>query len=317
MSFISATQTTDLDRTDNLRPVTGLAAKYRRATLVGNRDEPCLVTAARLGSEAATAELVARYEPRIRAIVSRFKTGNAPDTDRQQAALEGLMAAIRAAKSDATTGFFTLAHLKITQAVKDANAAYADKPTERHAEALYWAAMKACDGDAVKARRYAGLLRLSVLDLEPLAEAGDMLAREILDSRIDRFDAAVRRDPDSAPEWDEFAAQTGRGLDGPTFDVIHGAVTYLDASAETDDGEGESGHDVTADPNAGDPFAEVEERTALVQLVGALDDRSRDIIARHLDGQTDREIADALGLSRPRVANLRAAAVRRMRKLAA
>lgn len=316
MTFVAATQSTDLDRSDNITPLVQRAAQYRaeRPALRDMR-ELCLVTMAKLGSDSATVELVARHEARIRALVSKYRTGNAPDPDRQQAALVGFLDAIHADNNSGQAGFFTLAHRKITDQLREANAAYSDRPAERHADARYWLAMNACDGDAVKARRYSGLMRLSTNDLEDLAD-GDTLAREILDNRIDRYDAMMRRDPDSTPDWSDYAAQTGRGLDGPTFDAIHSGVTYLDASAELNDGEGDTAYDVTTDPRATDPFAALDDEIALTQMLATLEGREREIMMRHLSGETDREIADALDISRPRVVNIRKAIVKRFRKLA-
>lgn len=315
MTFQIATQTTDLDRVDNISAVTAEARAYR-TRYPDVAAEPLADVAARAqrGDGAAVAELVIRYEPQLRKAANRARI--APQTDRQQAALTGFVAAVMT--FDATKGadLYTYAHTRVVAEVRNTNREHAPRPAAERNQAYYWSALDACDGDAVKARHYVGLLRLSTNDLEPLADAGDMLAREILDARMDQYDAAVRRDADSAPEWEAFAARTGRGLDGPTFDAIHATVTYLDASADLDDGEGDTGHDMTADPDAADAYADLTEHVAFAQLLATLDGRDLDIMARHLNGETDREVADALGLSRTRVVNVRAAIVGRFRKLA-
>lgn len=312
MSFVSATQTTDLDRADVIgAAVTEARANRVRNPKMGEMGVPELVEYARFDGDAAKLELVSRYEPQLRAAANRAKI--APQTDRQQAALTGFLAAVKTFDPAKGVDVYTHAHPFVLAEVRDANRDHSPRPAAARNQAYYWAAMDVCDGDAVKARRYCGLLRESVETLEPLAEAGDMLAREVLNARLDTYDACVRRDPDNAPEWAEYAARRGRGLDGPTFDAIHQSVTYLDASAETEDGEGVTGHDMIADPNARDPYAEIEERESFAQVLGVLESREREIIGYYLSGQTDRDTADAMGLSRTRVVNIRAAAIRKMR----
>ena len=138
-----------------------------------------------------------------------------------------------------------------------------------------------------------------------------MLAREIIDARVDRWEARVRRDPEGTPAWDDFAAERGRGLDGPTFDTIHGEITYLDASAV------DHHEDVAlTDPAATEGFEIAEGRLAMAQLLATLEGRDAEIMAAYLAGKTDRETADELGISRARVVNLRRAIIARLRKLA-
>lgn len=318
MAFQIATQTTDLDRTDNINEVRALAGRHSaRNPDLAAMDLPSLVERAQWGGHAAALELVTRHEPMIRKLISRASVGSAAKTDLQQAAMEGFLASLKSYDASKGTAVFTHAHTYVIAALREANRESAPRPAASRNQAYYWAAMDACDRDAVKARAYCRLQRLSINDLEFFAEEGDTLAREILDKRIDQFDALVRRDADDAPEWDEYAARPGRGLDGPAFDSIHATVAYLDASADLGDGEGDTGHDTTGDPNAVDAFASVIERMALGQLLAALHGRDRDVMMRHLHGDTDRDIADALGLSRTRVVNLRAAIVRRFRKLSA
>lgn len=344
MEFVSATQGIDLDRTDNINGVR-FAAEYERgkvtATLVDASDME-LVRLARDGGESATLELIARYEARIRKLVNQAYAGAAPKTDLQQAAMLGVLTALEESRHHADPAdFFTFAYFYIRGELSEANRGHSPDAAEKHSHRYYFAAMRAADNDPCVARRWSALQRLSIAELECVAEAGGadaMLAREIVDGRVDVYERHVRRgyvgtsrgrgERKPVPSWDEYRMQTGRGLDYATFDAVHAAVTYLedgagsgmtrlDASADTGEGDdGATGHDVTAAPDAADPFAEVENRTALAQLSATLDDREREIIARHLGGETDRAIAEALGLSRPRVVNLRTAAIARMRKLA-
>lgn len=316
MTFQIATQTTDLDRVDTINDVRALAGRNAARHPWADVEPAALVEAARFGYQDAAVELIARHEPMIRKLISRASVGSAAKPDLQQAAMEGFLKSLKSYDASKGTGVFTHAHTYVIAALREANREASPLPAASRNQAYYWAAMDACDRDAVKARAYCRLQRLSVTDLEFFAEEGDTLAREILDKRIDQFDALVRKDADDAPDWDEFAARPGRGLDGPTFDTIHATVAYLDMAADTDDGEGDTGHDTTADPNAGDPYAPIVERLALGQLLATLDGRDRDVMTRHLNGATDRDIADELGLSRPRVVNIRAAITRRFRKLA-
>lgn len=318
MSFQTATQTTDLDRVDNIGAVTAEARAYRvRRPELAAEPLANLTDRAKFGDADAVPELVLRYEPQLRKAANRARI--APQSDRQQAALTGFVAAVMTFDTTKGADLYTYAHTRVVAEVRNTNREHSPRPAAERNQAYYWSAMDHCDGDPLKARRFCGLMRLSVAELEPLAEADDTLAREILNTRLDQYDAAVRRD--DAPEWEEYAGRPGRGLDGPTFDAIHQRVTYLDAPLSggefTDAGhDAEEGHDTTGDPNATDPYEAATENLALAQMLATLDDRDRDIMTRHLDGETDRAIADALGVSRPRVVNLRAAIVRRFRKLA-
>jgi len=318
MAFQCATQTTNLESADQINAVRYAALSFReRYPDAETMSEPHVIALAQHGDEDAMYELITRHEARIRKLVHRHLVDAAPKPDLQQAALLGFVEAVRDYKPGRGVGLFTFAHFRITKMLQSANAAYDSRGIARNAHQRYWFAMEKADGDAVTARHWAGLECLSAADLEPLADAGDMIAREIVDARLDRWERLVSRDPDNAPEWDTYAAEPGRGLGGPAFDAIHAAVSYLDAPSETDDGDAGDAHDTTADPEAGDPYADAENRAAFAQVLGTLDDREQKIITSHLDGMTDRAIADALGLSRPRVVNIRAAAVRKMRKLAA
>ncbi|GAA2609779.1 sigma-70 family RNA polymerase sigma factor [Actinomadura fulvescens] len=296
-----ATQNTDLDRADNIAPV----VKAAGPTDAPNAD---LLVRARKGDDVAQMSVIARHEARVRKLVTRANVGAAPVPDLQQSAMLGVLRAVRADNGNGRAEFFTFAHSFIVEETREANRTSAPKPAERHAESYYWQAMKAADGDARTARHYSGLMRLSINELEPLADAGDMLAREIVDSRLDRYDSSVRRDPEGAPKWDEYSARTGRGLDGATFDAIHSAVSYLDAAAETEDGEAGTLHDTVADESGEAGYRNVENEMTARALLAELDDRGAEILARAFGidrpRETQREIASALGLSRPRVANI-------------
>lgn len=311
MTFQTATQTTDLDRVDPIRDA--VDSRRTRREHWADAETGALVAWAQEGYEGAQLELIARYEPQLRTAANRTRI--APQTDRHQAALTGFLAAVQTYNPAKGVDLYTYAHTKVLAEVRNANREHSPRPAPERNQAYYWSAMDVCDGDACKARHYCGLLRLSISELEPLADSGDTLAREILDKRVDQYDALVLRD--EAPEWEEYAARKGRGLDGPTFDAIHATVTYLDAGADLGDGEGDTGHDIVSDPNARDEYTDVDDRIALEQLLGTLVGRERDIMWAHLDGMTDRAIAELTGLSRPRVVNIRKAVVARLRKLAA
>lgn len=341
MSFTSATQSTDLDAVDNMNAVR-YAAEYYRDKITsdtGTAADMDLAKRARDGDETATMELITRCEARIRKMVNQAFAGAAPKTDLQQAAMLGVLAALR--EWNGTADFYTFAHGYVRFELSAANRGHAPEGAEANDYKRYYAAMRAADNDPAVARRWSALQKLSIAALEMVADSGGQdatLAREIIDGRVDVYERHVKRgyvgtgrgkgERKPVPSWDEYRETKGRGLDGSTFDAVHAAVTYLedaagngmtrlDAGTDTGDGdEGATGHDVTAAPNAEDPFAEAENRVAVAQMVSALDERERGIITRHLDGDTDREISEALGLSRPRVVNVRSAAVARMRKLA-
>lgn len=345
MTFNAATQETNLDRADNIAPVrtAAEAARDRITSDTATAEETTLVRRAQAGDEGATVELIARYEARVRKLVNQSYAGAAPKCDLQQAAMLGLMTALDESRhGDDPADFFTFAYGYIRRELSETNRGHSPDGAESAAHKHYFAAMRAADNDPAVARRWSALQRLSIAALEMVADSGgqdEALAREIIDHRVDVYERHVKRgyvgtgrgkgDRKPVPAWEDYRETKGRGLDGSTFDAIHGSVTYLedavgngmtrlDAGADTgDDDEGATGHDVTAAPNAVDPFTEVENRAAFGEMFAALDDRARDIIARHLDGETDRAIAEALGLSRPRVVNLRTAAIARMRKLAA
>lgn len=336
MAFVSATQTTDLDRADTIREaVAGALLRREMDPKLSEVDEGQLIERAQLGEDAATLELVARHEPRIRALVSECRVSNgAPVQDLHQAALLGFLDAIQRYEPGAAA-FFTFARPYVRLALTEANRASSPVPVATNNHKRYFAAMRAADGDPVIARRWTALQRLSIAALEVVAESGDRdagLAREIVDARVDVYEAHVRRgyvstgrgrgERTPVPSWEEYREQRGRGLTGPEFDLIHAALTYesLDAPAEGDEGSDTEARDASARSVMGepgdDPFTAVEDGVAFGQLLSVLDARERDIILRHLGGATDREIAEALGLSRPRVVTVRSKAIDRMRRAA-
>lgn len=303
------------------------AARARREVHphLRDMDESSLLQAAQGGDESAILELIARHETRIRHLVTRAQVGAAPAEDLQQEALYGILDAVAAFDSERSNGcaFFTYAHRRICTALQNANASYDARGIARNAYQRYWYAMEKADGDPRIARHWAALECLPVRaatgpDLETLAEGGDMIAREIVDIRWDRWERMHRRDPESAPTWEAYAAERGRGLDGPTFDAIHASVTYLDAPIDATDADASTWHDVVADPHGQDAEHAAENNVVVASLLTMLDDRAREVVTRlhGLDGhapETQRAIALRLGLSRPRIANIARAAYRRMR----
>lgn len=311
----TATQSTDLDAYDGLGAAVKAAEAYRdvRPDLT-TMDEAALITAAQGGDEAAALELVARHEDQLGRLVRNALVGAAPLADLYQEAMAALLEAVQSYDPEAATesALYTYAHDRIRSNLRAANAAYDPRGCGRTVYQRYWRAMERADGDPEIARRWAELERLSARELEEIAEAGDILAREIVDERYDRWEKSVRRAPDTTPTWEDYAAKPGRGLTGAEFDTVHAAVTYLDASA---------GHsDRISDPYTSADHAAVVTRLGIAKALDALDDTSREIITRMygLDGQspeTQRELSLRLGLSRPRVANLARAAYRQLARL--
>ncbi|GGQ07974.1 RNA polymerase sigma factor (sigma-70 family) [Actinomadura coerulea] len=313
-----ATQTTDLDRTDNFRAVVDAANGLRDQTNAGDWTEGMLVAAAKNGQEWATLELISRYEARLRRLVARANVDTAAVPDLQQAAMLGVLEALRKVDPDRPNEFFTYAHSFVLAELTEANRTADPKPAERNEVKRYWSAMRAVDGDAVRARRWAEYQRLSAVELEGIAEeSGDVMAREIVDSRFDRWE----RKPNGRT-WEEASAERGRGLDGPTFDAVHSSVTYLDADAG-DDGDGESLplHETIATTDT-DQTEQINNELTALALVASLDDRDALVVncLFGVNGETQRtaaEVGEMLGITRPRVQNVKAAALRRLAKIGA
>jgi len=322
MQFTAATQTTDLDRVDNFRTVADAAETYRIAGLVSEdaSDRDLLVTARGEGpaAEFAKAELIARCERRLRGLVRQYGMSITADVDLSQAAMLGVLRALNKMPELDGAEFFTYAHGIIVEEIREANRVANPKPAERNAEARYWQAMNACDGDPVRAQRWAEYQCKSAAELEAIAEeTGDVIAREIVDARYDRWERNPR-----GREWEDVAKERGRGLDAVTFAAIHESVTYLDDVAMTNhsvhDGD-TTYHELIPDPRGEDAHASAETREAVRQMLGALDDRERQVIAAlyGIDGPAMKavDIAHALGVSRPRVMNIKAKALRKLASL--
>lgn len=338
MTFETATQATDLDRVDNIRAATDEAKSNRERYNGADVEAASLLAEAQLDNKAATLELIARHEARIRAVVSEFRVSNgAAETDLQQAALLGFLTALAEYDPTGTAEFFTFAHNHIRVELSEANRTTSAVPVAWAQHKRFFSAMRAADNDPAVARRWTQLQRGSIAELEVIAESDGEdaeLAREIIDHRVDVYESHVRRgyvstgrgrgDRKPVPEWEAYRHQSGRGLTGPEFDTIHGALTYESLDVPRGDADGDDDTAVPCDSLAeaagsrpADPYADVDGQIAIDQLLSELDDREQHVIVRHLDGETDREIAAALGLSRTRVVNIRAEAVARMRKLSA
>jgi RNA polymerase sigma factor (sigma-70 family) len=333
MTFQTATQSTDLDRTDNIRAAVDAAPGW------GDVPMDSLVMLAKDGSEPAKLELIARCEAYIRGLVSEFRRGNgAAEPDLQQSAMLGFLAALADFVPDGRAEFTTFAYSRIRREMTEANRTASPVPVASSHHKRFFAAMRAADNDPAVARRWSALQKLSIAELETVAELSaenGPLAREIIDRRVDIYAQHEARGyvttgrgkgaQSPVPEWDDYRNQAGRGLSGHEFDTIHAALTYesLDTTHGDDDGADDAdrrepvAEPVTADPDAADPFTDVDNAIALGQLTRTLEPRDADVIRRHLNGETDRDIATALGVSRPRVVNIRRAAIARMRKLAA
>jgi len=314
----TATQATNLDRIDNIRAVTDAAERYRVAGLVPPQDSDTrhLVIAAKgdgPAAEFAKVELIARCEKRLRKLISRHGVGSAASVDLEQAAMLGTLRALDKVDPDGPAAFFTYAHNIIVEELREVVRTADPKPAERSINARYWAAMAATDYDAVKARRWAGYQCMSAVELEAIAEeTGDVIAREIVDARYDRWERNPR-----GREWEDVAQDTGRGLDGPTFDAVHASVSYLDAPVSDDsDDDTMTPHESIADPDGERDRLTAEDRQALRQLLATLDERDAEII-RSLFGferpaRTAADVAEEWGISRPRVMNIKAKALRNL-----
>lgn len=305
----------------NLTPVVRFAATLRdnhpdtAATPVED-----LVAATKDGDHAAAVELIARHVDMLGKLASRANVGAAPLDDLHQEAMLALIVAAHEYDPTRGTGSYpTYAYRVIKCALTDANAAYDGRGVARFSYKLYWQAMAACDNDPTMARRWTQLERLTALELEELAET-DPLAREVMNVRVDRWERQAKRDPKTAPQWEEYATRKGRGLTAAEFDAIHASLTYLDATTHS----GEPAAEKVTDPAAEDAYAAAELRIAVQEMLPEIEPvhpHAREIITRlhGLDGEepeTQMQIATRLGLSRSNVARIARESYRRLRSIA-
>ena len=310
--FTEATQSTVLDRVDYISTAMNAHTPYRDA-YEGLSDTE-VVTLAQEGDRQAAMEVIARCESRLRRCVRTASIDVAPVPDLQQAAMLGVLDALDH-YVDQGADFYTAAYTRVRGELREANREYSDKPASDPTQHRYWAALAAADGDPVAARHWSSLQRMSVTELEPLAEAGDMIAQEIIDHRYDRWEREVRRNPDTARTYEEMAAERGRGLEPAVFDMLYASVTYLDHPESSFEGtEDCTPHETIAHPDATCEFDAAVDRMLLRELLAALPEREQMVMRRHLAGETDTEIAQSMGVTRGRIGQLRARATERMRR---
>lgn len=309
---VHATQETDISRLDNIANVMRATSAYRSAGKVSEHTpESDVVAAAQAGDEYAVMELITRLAARLRAMVSRG--GEAPRVDLEQAAMLGVLEALQTYDPNRGVAFFTHAHDAVMRGMEETVRVTDPRMVPSRSQSRYWEAMRATDYDAEKARRWSGYQRLSAAELETIAdETGDVIAREIVDARYDAWE----RNP-KGREWEEAARETGRGLEGFAFDAIHANVTYLDVQVGDDSGDLFTRHDVIAADEH--PVDDAVDSIAVRQMLEALDERSAEVV-RSLFGidtpaETAADVAERLGISRPRVMNIRKEALRALAQL--
>lgn len=268
--------------------------------------------------EAGLVVLIARCEARIRQVVARFSgNGTVERDDLFQTAMEAFVAAMAEYDPEGSADPYTFAHYRIVQAVKDAAAESVISMPPR-IQRRFWQAMSAADHNPVRARRWSALQRLTGWALQELADAGDVVAASILDERIALWE---RKGYDIT----ERMSDTGRGLEPHVFDTLHAALFYVstDEAVPTDaDGETLTYGDTIADEAAETAITTVEGMVATSAMLSALDERERRtlVMLYGLDGRGERtasDVAEVLGVSRPRVQNIKAAALRKLRKAVA
>lgn len=262
--------------------------------------------------------LIARCEARIRQVVARFSgNGTVERDDLFQTAMEAFVAAMAEYDPEGSADPYTFAHYRIVQAVKDAAAESVISMPPR-IQRRFWQAMTAADHNPVRARRWSALQRLTGWALQDLADAGDVVAASILDERIALWE---RKGYDIT----ERMSDTGRGLEPHVFDTLHAALFYVsvDEAVPTDaDGETLTYGDTIADEAAETAITTVEGMVATSAMLSTLDERERRtlVMLYGLDGRGERtasDVAEVLGVSRPRVQNIKAAALRKLRKAVA
>lgn len=266
--------------------------------------------------EAGLVVLIARCEARIRQAVARSSgSGTAERDDMLQTAMEAFVAAMTEYDPDGPADPYTFAHYRIVQAVKDASMEQSIMSIPPRSQRRFWQAMSAADHNPVRARRWSALQRLTGWALQELADAGDVVAASILDERIALWER-------KGHDIQERMSDTGRGLEPHVFDALHAALFYVsvDEAVPTDtDGETLTYGDTIADEAAEAAITSVEGLVATSAMLSTLDDRERRtlVMLYGLDGHGERtasDVAEVLGVSRPRVQNIKAAALRKLRK---
>ena len=262
--------------------------------------------------------LISRCIPRLRRLVGRAAgAGSAAREDLQQAAILGFLDALDRFDPERGTEPFTYAHTTIVKELQKANRDEEPVPTRQSAHDRYCAAMAATDNDPVKAREWSRLQRLTGFEIQNEADTGNTIASDILDERIERWERAGR---------DVLACmtETGRGLEPADFDTIHEALNYVSVDAPlTNDPEGEAGtlHDVVPDDSTQAAYASVEDKATVAAYMSHLNEREQAIVTGlfGIGGveRTATELAEEWGISRPRILNIRKAAVAKMTKAAA
>lgn len=299
---------------DNLSHLSRAAERYVREYVLEDVTDTELV---REWGDEGRVVLISRCAPRLRRLVARAAGAGAADReDLQQAAILGFLDALTRFDPERGTEPFTYAHTTILKELQKANRDAEPVPTRQSAHDRYCAAMDATDNDPVRAREWSRLQRLTGFEIQDEADAGNTIATDILDERIERWERAGR---------DVLAsmAETGRGLLPADFDTIHEALNYVSVDAPlTSDPEGEAGtlHDVVGDDSTQAAYASVEDRATVSVLLPYLNERERLVVSGlfGLGGvtRTATDLADELNISRPRVLNIRKAAVTKLAKVA-
>lgn len=273
-------------------------------------DAPFEVLAA--SGDAGQYEVIRRYRPQIKALVSRHRVGDAEREDLEQAALLGVVAAFQEyAETSATEDLYSYAHVFIVRELHEANRSASPRPVPARTHGRFWAAMRACDGDAATAREWSALQRLTGFALRDLADDGNEIAERILDARISAWESAGR-------DVEVEMSVPGRGLEKASFDAIYSGFrsrVSLDAPAY-DDSDAGSVADTVSDPGSADAFSGVISRATVESLLSALDERSADVV-RRLYGigcasQSSQGVAEELGVGSSRVRQIHARAIKRM-----
>lgn len=323
-----------LDMADNIgNAVAAAGVALKRRPHLREAPDTFLADEARQGDQGAALVLVARHEARLRSMATRAYVDAAPRADLMQAALEGLLEGVAAFEGRNGADVFTLAWSYVGRALRRANREAGDKAAPGQAETRYWASIDYADGFARRnrtepsdyvARRWSGMQRESLAVLETYAEAGTdadaLIARDIVNARVDRYDALVRKG--EAPEWSAYANAEGRdlpdrGLTGPAWDAIHAQVTYIDHPGLNEEGEPVD----FAEPESADPYEVVHARLAVAALLPTLDERAREVLTLRygLDGaeaMEQRDVARKLGCSQQTVSRVERAALENLREIA-
>lgn len=264
--------------------------------------------------------LVDRCRGQLKRMVAYYAKGERSEfADLENAAILGFITALQNYDPARGADPMTYAYHSVRRELQAACRLAVAKTLPDRQHERFWAAMDACDNVPEKARRWAELQCMGGQALQDLADAGDGMASDIITARIARWE---RKGQDVADMMAADGDDIDRGLSPAVFDDIYSALHYtsIDAALTDPEGNAVAVADSVGDPSAQTAYVDVENRAAIARMLHVLDDRERDIIAGlyGLDGSEVPaiELAERHGISRPRVLNIRAAALRKLAAVA-